>query len=81
MTMLMEVGPMYSLTTFVTWLTGQFMFMDVGPMDSLTTVVTWLTGQFTSVLATITSNPILLLSVGIFACGAVIGLCKRLIHS
>lgn len=57
-----------------------FMAVESSPMESLTTVVTWLTGQFTTVLATITSNPLLLLSVGIFATGAVIGLAKRLIH-
>lgn len=49
-------------------------------MDGLTTVVTWLTGQFAGIIDTIVAEPILLLSVGIFACGAVIGLAHRLIR-
>lgn len=43
-------------------------------MEALTTVVTWLTGQFATVIDTIVAEPILLLSVGIFACGSVIGM-------
>lgn len=59
--------------------------MDVGAvtiksMEGLTTVVTWLTGQFSAVIDTIVAEPILLLSVGIFACGAIIGLAHRLIR-
>lgn len=58
--------------------------MDTGTvasaMDGLTTVVTWLTGQFSGMLDTIVAEPILLLSVGIFALGAVIGLAHRLIR-
>ena len=49
-------------------------------LSGLTTVVTWLTGQFSGVIDTIVAEPILLLSVGIFACGAVIGLAHRLIR-
>lgn len=52
----------------------------VTSMEGLTTVVTWLTGQFSGVIDTIVAEPILLLSVGIFACGAVIGLAHRLIR-
>lgn len=51
-----------------------------GAMEGLTTVVTWLTGQFSGMLSTIVAEPILLLSVGIFALGAVIGLAHRLIR-
>lgn len=59
--------------------------MDTGTvvitsMEGLTTVVTWLTGQFGGVIDTIVAEPILLLSVGIFACGSVIGLAHRLIR-
>ncbi|MBQ3524543.1 MAG: hypothetical protein IJA43_08845 [Clostridia bacterium] len=43
-------------------------------MTGLTEVVTWLTGQFGGVIDTIVAEPILLLSVGIFACGSVIGM-------
>ena len=49
-------------------------------MTGLTEVVTWLTGQFGGVIDTIVAEPILLLSVGIFACGSVIGLAHRLIR-
>lgn len=52
----------------------------VNAMEGLTTVVTWLTGQFGGVIDTIVAEPILLLSVGIFACGSVIGLAHRLIR-
>lgn len=52
----------------------------VSGMEGLTTVVTWLTGQFAGVIDTIVAEPILLLSVGIFACGSVIGLAHRLIR-
>lgn len=59
--------------------------MDTGAtvdtaMSGLTEIVTWLTGQFGSVIDTIVAEPILLLSVGIFACGSVIGLAHRLIR-
>lgn len=52
----------------------------INSMEGLTTVVTWLTGQFGGVIDTIVAEPILLLSVGIFACGSVIGLAHRLIR-
>lgn len=48
-------------------------------MEVLTTVFTWLSEQFGDLVTTISSNPLLLLPVGIFATGAVIGLAKRLI--
>lgn len=54
--------------------------VTVNAMEGLTTVVTWLTGQFGGVIDTIVAEPILLLSVGIFACGSVIGLAHRLIR-
>ncbi len=52
----------------------------VTSMEGLTTVVTWLNGQFSSMIDTIVAEPLLLLSVGIFALGAVIGLAHRLIR-
>ncbi len=50
-------------------------------MESLASVFTWFTTQMTSMVSTITAegNGILLLSTGIFAAGAVIGLARRLI--
>ena len=50
-----------------------------GAMDTLTTVFTWLSEQFGDLVTTISTTPLLLLPVGIFATGAVIGLAKRLI--
>lgn len=49
-------------------------------MEALGTVVTWLTTQFSSMLAVIIAEPILLLPVGIFVAGGVIGLAHRLIR-
>lgn len=49
-------------------------------MEALTTVVTWLTTQFSTMLETIISTPILLLPIGIFIAGAIIGLAHRLIR-
>ena len=50
------------------------------PMQNLGATVsqiwTWITGG----LSTITGNPILLIGLGIFVAGAVIGLVYRLIH-
>lgn len=48
-------------------------------MEVLTTVFTWLSEQFGDLVTTISETPLLLLPVGIFATGAVIGLAKRLI--
>ena len=48
-------------------------------METLTTVFTWLSTQFGDLVETISTTPLLLLPVGIFATGAVIGLAKRLI--
>ena len=48
-------------------------------METLTTVFTWLSEQFGDLVTTISTTPLLLLPVGIFATGAVIGLAKRLI--
>lgn len=48
-------------------------------MEVLTTVFTWLSEQFGDLVTTISTTPLLLLPVGIFATGAVIGLAKRLI--
>ncbi len=49
-------------------------------MENLTTVVSQIWTWITSGLATITGNPILLLGLGIFVAGAVIGLVYRLIR-
>lgn len=49
-------------------------------MDALGTVVTWLTAQFSNMIEVIIATPILLLPVGIFVAGAVIGLAHRLIR-
>ena len=48
-------------------------------MAALTTVFTQISLWFGTMVTTITSDPLLLLPVGIFAFGAVIGLAKRLI--
>lgn len=49
-------------------------------MTNLTTVVTQIWSWITAGLSTITSEPILLLGLGIFVAGAVIGLVYRLIR-
>lgn len=49
-------------------------------MENLTTVVSQIWTWITSGLSTITGNPILLLGLGIFVAGAVIGLVYRLIR-
>ena len=59
------------------------MIMDgTSSLTSLGTIFTQLMSWVTSLLTTITAsgNEILLLSVGVFAVGAIIGLCKRLIN-
>ena len=48
-------------------------------MTSLSTIFTSITGWVTSLVTTIASEPLLLLPVGIFVVGAVIGLASRLI--
>lgn len=50
-----------------------------GGLDALGTVFTWLTTQFGGLVTTIANTPLLLLPVGIFVTGGVIGLAKRLI--
>lgn len=42
-------------------------------------VVTYIFTEFGNLVTTIASQPLLLLPVGIFVCGAIIGLAKRLI--
>lgn len=49
-------------------------------MANLGTVFTQLMAWVTEGLTTVTSNPILLVSLGIFVCGAVIGLVYRMIR-
>lgn len=50
------------------------------PMENLTSVLTSIWGWITTALTTVTSSPILLIGLGIFVAGAVIGLVYRLIH-
>lgn len=49
-------------------------------LEGLTTVFTQLMTWLGTLVTTIASNPLLLVSVGIFAVGAVIGLASRLIR-
>lgn len=42
-------------------------------------VVSYLFTQFGNLVTTIASQPLLLLPVGVFVCGSIIGLAKRLI--
>lgn len=53
---------------------------DVGGMTGLSTLFTTITGWMQSIVATITSSPLLMLGLGIFVVGAVIGLAYRLIR-
>ena len=55
--------------------------LDATGLDALTTVYTWLTTNIGTLVTTIVSTPLLLLGVGIWGAGAVIGLAQRLIHS
>ena len=48
-------------------------------LEALVTVFTQIMTWMTSLVSTITSQPLLLIPVGIFVVGAVIGLAKRLI--
>lgn len=49
-------------------------------LDGLASVFTQLNTWISSLVTTIASNSLLLVSVGIFVCGAVIGLAYRLIR-
>lgn len=49
-------------------------------LTALTEVFTQISSWLSSMVTTISSNPLLLLSLGIFATGAVIGLAVRLIR-
>lgn len=48
-------------------------------MEVLTTAITFVWTQFSKMAELVTSQPILLLPVAVFAAGAAIGLVKRLI--
>ena len=50
-------------------------------LSSLTTIVGWLKDNMGTLVTYILSEPLLLLGVGIWGFGAVIGLAQRLIHS
>lgn len=52
---------------------------DAG-ITNLRSLFTEITGWISSLVTTITSNPILMLTLGIFVVGAVIGLAYRLIR-
>ena len=49
-------------------------------LTNLGTLFTTFTGWMTSIVSTITSSPILMLTLGVFVVGAVIGLAYRLIR-
>lgn len=48
-------------------------------MENLSTAITFVWSQFSTMATKVTSEPILLLPVAVFAAGAAIGLVKRLI--
>ena len=48
-------------------------------MESLATVMTFVTTQFSSMVTTISGQPLMLIPVGIFVVGASIGLVKRVL--
>lgn len=48
-------------------------------MTNLSTVFTWIMGRISEGFTTVASEPLLLLGLGIFVAGAVIGLVYRLI--
>lgn len=50
-----------------------------GNLDSLKIVFEWLLTGVGDVVSTIAATPLLLLPVGLFACGGIIGLSKRFI--
>lgn len=50
-----------------------------GNLDSLKTVFSWLLTGIGDVVSTIATTPLLLLPVGLFVCGGIIGLAKRFI--
>lgn len=48
-------------------------------LSGVQSVVSYLFTEFGNLVTTIASQPLLLLPVGVFICGAIIGLAKRLI--
>ena len=48
-------------------------------MDNLSSAITFIWSQFTTMATKVTSEPILLIPVAVFAAGVAIGLVKRLI--
>lgn len=50
-----------------------------GGLDSVKVVTDFLFNNFSQLVSTISTTPILLIPIGIFVCGAIIGLAKRLI--
>lgn len=48
-------------------------------LDGVTTVVDFFFENFASLVSTISAQPLLLIPVGVYCCGAIIGLAKRLI--
>lgn len=48
-------------------------------LTGVQSVVSYLFTEFGNLVTTIASQPLLLLPVGVFVCGAIIGLAKRLI--
>lgn len=49
-------------------------------LSGVQSVVTYLMSEFGNLVTTIASQPLLLIPVGIFVCGGIIGLAKRLIR-
>lgn len=49
-------------------------------MENLATLFTTITGWVASIVSTITASPVLMIGLGIFVVGAVIGLAYRLIR-
>lgn len=54
--------------------------LEVNALDNLTTAFTWVIGRMQEMTTSILSQPVLLIPVAIFCCGAAIGLAMRLIR-
>lgn len=60
-------------------MTAIFADTSANALDTLGQAFTFVSGKMSDMVTVILSNPIFLLPVGIFVCGAAIGLCSRLI--
>jgi hypothetical protein len=52
-----------------------------GALTALSSVITFLIGFFTQILGLFVTSPTLLIFLGIFVCGAIIGLVTRVVRS